>query len=88
MKEFRINEYLILRLENGSTRIYVDGVFFNQCKYLLLNIPVEEIHKTDEIDSIDKAAELLGWTEEGQEGVEYDLSYETEFWGHCSNLQT
>jgi len=87
MKEFKVNDFLILKLEEGKTNIYVNGVLFEQCKYLMLNIPVEETEKFDEIDSIDEAADLLGWSEEGQEGVEYDIDPETEFWGHCSNLQ-
>ena len=31
---------------------------------------------------------MLGWTEERQVGVKYEIDPETEFWGHCSNLQS
>ena len=89
MKEFKVNDYITLKLEEGGTNIYVNGELFDQCKFLLLNIPVNEVHKYDEIVSIDEAADVLGWTEDGQENIptEVDLSPETEFWGHCSNLQ-
>ncbi len=87
MKEFKINEYITLKLEGGNTNIYVTEKLFQQCNFLLMNIPVEEIAMFDEIDSIDNAAEILGWTEDGQEGVKYDIDPKTEFWGHCSNLQ-
>ncbi|MHA1240841.1 MAG: Cdc6/Cdc18 family protein [Promethearchaeota archaeon] len=48
---------------------------------------MDETEKFDEIESIDEAADILGWTEERQVGVEYEIDPETEFWGHCSNLQ-
>lgn len=86
-KEFKVNDYITLRLEGGTTNIYIKGELFQQCKFLLLNIPVEEISSFDEIESIDEAAEKLGWTEDGQLGIIYDISPETEFWGHSSNLQ-
>ena len=35
-KEFKINEYITLRLEHGDTNIYVNGGLFNQCKFLML----------------------------------------------------
>ena len=87
MKEFKINEFLTLKLEDGKTNIYVKGEHFDQCKFLMLNIPIDETHKFEEIESIDEAADILGWTEEEQEGVEYEIDHDTEFWGHCSNLQ-
>jgi cell division control protein 6 len=48
---------------------------------------MDETERFDEIESIDEAADILGWTEERQVGVEYEIDPETEFWGHCSNLQ-
>ncbi len=41
MKEFKVNEYITLKLEGIKTNIYVKGQLFNQCKFLLLNIPIE-----------------------------------------------
>jgi len=87
MKEFKVNDFITLKLEGEETNIYVNGALFDQCKFLMLNIPVEETERFDDIESIDEAADMLGWTEERQEGVTYDIDPETEFWGHCSNLQ-
>ncbi|TFF93052.1 MAG: hypothetical protein EU543_04500 [Promethearchaeota archaeon] len=94
-KEFRVNEYLQLRLEKPfdpryerlRTNIYVDGKFFRSCKYLLLNIPVETSDKFDDVNSIDEAAERLDKSDERLEGWEPKIPPEVEFWGHCSNLQ-
>jgi len=53
--EFEINDYLTLKLEEGKTKIYLKGVLLHQCKFLLLNIPVEndDEEEFDEIESID-----------------------------------
>ena len=62
MKEFKINDFLTLKLEACKTNIYLNGELFNQCKYLMLNIPIEDTRRFDEIESIDEAADILGWT--------------------------
>ncbi|MHA1931117.1 MAG: hypothetical protein ACW96X_01180 [Promethearchaeota archaeon] len=59
MQEFQINEYITLKLEEGKTNIYINGKLFEQCKFLLLNIPVKEISDLNEIGSVDEAAENL-----------------------------
>ena len=58
-----------------------------QCKYLLLNIPVEKISSFDEIESVDEAADKLDKSLEPFEGRVDKIPPEVEFWGHCSNLQ-
>ncbi|MFX0138520.1 MAG: Rab family GTPase [Candidatus Hodarchaeota archaeon] len=85
--EFRVNDYLVLKLVNNRTKIYVGGVLFNHCKYLLLNIDYDEIEEYDKIESIDEAAEKLGVSMHGIRFQKYHISPETEFWGHCSNIQ-
>lgn len=87
VKEFKVNEYITLRLKNGKTIIYVMGERFDQCKYLLLTIKVEEITSLDEIESIDEAAEKLEINSEPHEDILKRIPPENEFWGHCSNLQ-
>ncbi len=87
MKEFRVNNYITLKLEDGKTNIYVDGELFEQCKFLLLNIPVEKVSSLDEIESVDEAAENLSKKMERNEASEFKISPEVEFWAHCSNLQ-
>ncbi len=95
MNEFRVNEYITLKLEEDDTTlklggketvIYVSGEKFQQCAYLLIDIPVSEVSTFDEIQSIDEAAERLDKTME-QEVYNVNLPPEAEFWGHCSNLQ-
>jgi hypothetical protein len=52
--------------------------------YLLLNIPVNRIEEYDEIQSIDEAAVKL---DRSMERDHRKVPPETEFWGHCSNIQ-
>ncbi|MFX0140823.1 MAG: Rab family GTPase [Candidatus Hodarchaeota archaeon] len=84
--EFKINRYLTLKLQNKRTNIYVKGILFNQCKYLLLNISKDKFQNYENIESIDEAAETLDRSLEGAQ-CSFEISPETEFWGHCSNLQ-
>ncbi|MBY8990539.1 MAG: leucine-rich repeat domain-containing protein [Candidatus Lokiarchaeota archaeon] len=84
-KEFTINQYLKLKLEGGRTNIYVNNRRFMQCMYLLLNISTDRIEEYDEIESIDEAAVKLNRSMERNHGK---VPPETEFWGHCSNIQT
>jgi hypothetical protein len=91
MKQFKVNKYITLKLEDHDTFIYVKDERFRQCKFLLLNIVVEEISSFDEIRSIDEIADLLDrfLEPDSLQGVQRSdkISPETEFWGHCSNLQ-
>jgi tetratricopeptide (TPR) repeat protein len=58
-----------------------------QCKYLLLNIPLNDKNSRN-IDSIDEAAEVLDNTLEKPFLFEKEcIPPEIEFWGHCSNLE-
>ena len=87
-REFEINKYIKLKLEAGTTNIYVKGRKFQQCMYLLLNIPVDRIEDYDEIESIDEAAETLDRSMEGTHHPPFRrISPEEEFQGHCSNIQ-
>ena len=89
ISEFRINEYFSLRLYDGEEpTIYVSGVPFMQCAFLLLNIEVNKVSEFDEIKSIDEAAEKLDASMENEEDAyEFNIPPETKFWGHSSNLQ-
>lgn len=88
MREFTINEFISLKLEEDKTNLYVNKKLFRQCKYLMIHVTTERIEDYQEIKSIDQAADMLGWKEEGHGEVEYFIDPGTEFWGHCSNLQT
>ena len=87
MREFKVNEYITLKLENGKTNIYVTGKLFKQCKYLLIKIPISDITSLEDIESIDEAAKKLNHSLENDIN-EYTIPPEVEFWGHSSNLQT
>jgi len=99
MNEFKVNEYITLKLESNETNIYVNGIKFIQCKRLVLNIPTKDIRLYDNIDSIDEASEYydhylykheIHEERNGQMEIshyDYEIPYEAEFWGHCSNLQ-
>lgn len=87
MREFKVNEYITLKLESGKTNIYIKGELFRQCKYLLLEIPINEVTSFDEIESIDEASERLGHSLENEFSQSEIMPPEVEFWGHCSNLQ-
>lgn len=76
-----------MRLEGGRSNVYVKGELFRQCKYLLLNIPLQDDNTIEKIDSIDQAALLLDHSMEHR-GNNYSIPPEMEFWGHCSNMQT
>jgi len=90
MNEFRINELLKLRLENNSTVIYINNKKIIQCKYLLINKTIEhdgeinfehnDMSMDDQIGNLDHSLEL-------DDNNERQISPETEFWAHCSNLQ-
>ncbi|MFX1464488.1 MAG: hypothetical protein ACFFBF_15810 [Promethearchaeota archaeon] len=86
-KEFIINKYVTLRLKGEETVIYVGGREFRQCKFLLINIPVEKASFFDEIKSIDEASVKLDNSLEMLESIKVEIPHEVLFWGHCSNLQ-
>ncbi|KKL52465.1 hypothetical protein LCGC14_2285190 [marine sediment metagenome] len=87
--EFKINKFITVKQEKNKVNIYVNNKKFSQCKYLLLNIPINQIQKLVEINSIDEAAGFLDHSLEGIERreIEQQISIETELWAHSSNLQ-
>ncbi|UCC19876.1 MAG: hypothetical protein JSV62_00955 [Promethearchaeota archaeon] len=100
MKEFKINQYITLKLEEEiidkqenlkktRTNIYVKGEKFQHCSFLLIDIPIENPTLISEITSIDEAEEKLDTSldDEDRDPFEYIIPPETEFWGHCSNIQ-
>lgn len=89
MKEFKINEFLTLKLEGGKTCFYVKNQLFNHCKCLLLYKSVESRSDLDEIESIDEVADIIKWKYYiSSYRIQYNnIDPETEFWGHCSNMQ-
>ena len=85
--EFKINDYITLKLSSGRTIIYVNKEEFKQCKYLLLNLQREKFNNYEKINSIDEAAELLDHSQERPDQNTIMIPPTVEFWGHCSNIQ-
>lgn len=87
MKIFEVNKYITLKLEEEKTIIYINKDRFDQCKALVLSIPIIEMKWLKEIESIDEAADKLKRTSKETVYSKIKIPIETEFWGHCSNLQ-
>lgn len=100
MKEFKVNNYISLKLEEEiidkkenlkeiKTNIYINGKKFKQCSFLLIKIPIDEVTPLKEIYSIDEAEEISDTSldESNDNLIRYKIPPNTEFWGHCSNLQ-
>jgi hypothetical protein len=96
--EFKINQYLSLKLEYREINIYVCGEKFKQCACLFLQVPKDATGIFKRADSIDEAMAIhdtylfQGEIVEGQASMRvidqiYDIPLEQEFWGHASNLQ-
>ena len=41
-KEFVVNDYITLKLENGKTEVYIAGEKFIQCRNIAYNLAVKE----------------------------------------------
>ena len=87
MLKFTINAFLDVRLEDGKTQIYINNELFMQCKYILMNIPVDKIEDFKGIDSIDETVERLDRSFESTGDLNVNISPKAIFWAHCSNLQ-
>ena len=84
-KEFKINEYITLKLIGAQTEIYLDGIEFRQCKRLFINISIDDIDNYKNANSID---EITAYHNEQRDTILVpEITPEIEFWGHCSNLQ-
>jgi len=86
-KEFKINKYITLKLEKSRTNIYINNEKFIQCKFLLIEIPIKNAVGLDELKSVDEFSEKFGNPFYYRASQSQKIPLETEFWGHCSNLQ-
>ena len=87
MKEFIINKFIKIKLEDSQSVIYVAEKRFRQCKFLMINISIENVSLIEEIESVDEAADKLDGTMEWFKDIRNKIDPETSFWAHCSNLQ-
>lgn len=83
MKKFAINKYLNLTLKDKKTYIYVGEKEILNCKKVGIKIPPNKISdylKYETIDDLENQNYVLD--------EDINIDPETEFFVHCSNLQT
>jgi tetratricopeptide (TPR) repeat protein len=88
--EYKINEFIKLKLEDDKTFIYIEDEKFLNCIRLMLQIPIDDTEDFEEINSIDEAASVHKTLYQNTVYEDYQphtITPEQEFWGHCSNLQ-
>lgn len=83
-KIYKINDIITLKLIGDETKIFIKKKEFIQCKYLLLTIQKEDIQTYEKIKNID---ELIPFLDTSMEFSDRQIDPETEFLGHCSNIQ-
>ena len=88
MKEFKVNEYITLKLEDKRTHLYIKGKEFYPfaCSFLLLYIANDKVYPNS-TNSIDEISDVFEHQINRYNYESYQIPPETEFWGYCSNLQ-
>lgn len=88
MLEFKVNEFITLKLENSKTFIYVNNELFNQCISVFTRTNTEELEDLLEIESVDELAEksIDDMTEDLDPEL-INIPAKVRFWVHCSNMQ-
>lgn len=86
VKEFKIGNFITLKLEKNRTNIYINGKKFIQYKFLLLEIPIKDSIKLNELGSIDEFSEQYGNPFDILPLKSLKVPPDAEFWGVCSNL--
>ncbi|MFX1451313.1 MAG: hypothetical protein ACFFCM_10750, partial [Promethearchaeota archaeon] len=79
-KEFRVNEYITVRLDGDKTNIFIKGRKFQKCMYPAFNITKEKQGNLDETQSIDEL-QGVNWTNKLEESK---INPEEVFWVVCS----
>lgn len=93
MKDYIINDFLVLKLENGFTNIYINGKHIYCCRFLIC-MAVDTLKRTFEEELNNKSWEyieqnfdIISLTDDIQMGLKYEIDPKSEFWAHCSNLE-
>ena len=86
-KEFKVNDFITLKLERSKTNIYINNEKFIQCKFLLLDVDLNDMIFLNELGSIDEFSERSKNPFDIRSSHLTEIPPEVEFWGHCSNLQ-
>ncbi len=96
MVEYKINEFITLKLEDEKTNLYVNGELFEHCSIILLNRQADRLKELQQIDSIDELTELsvdevanapYHMYEDNFEVEVIDIPPHVRFLVHCSNIQ-
>lgn len=87
IREFKINDYITLKLEEKQTNIYIKGEEFKQCVQLLTNTLKNHGRIPNEVTTIDILAKNYKEISLTDQHSDDKLTPEEVFWGHCSNLQ-
>ena len=94
--DFKLNDFLTLKLEEGKTRIYVKGEKFEYyCRPFLVSLPTDKVDMYKEAESLEDVKDIFTdmlrsedlSLEQYEEEVNNKIDAKTEFWAHCSNLQ-
>ncbi len=87
--KFKVNNFITLRYRFDHTVIYIKNRIFGNCKFLMINLNLETMENISDLKSVDEISEILDKSLEPIENKNknVEISPETEFWGHCSNLQ-
>jgi hypothetical protein len=83
MSEFKVNDFITLKLENDNTEIYVKGEKILSCKKIAINIPLNKLDIIYDVKSIDDL-ENINYKEIKED---CQITPKVEFFVHCSNLQ-
>ncbi len=81
MQEFKVNEYISLKLENNDTVLYLNRERFRQCSHVLTTINANEIEKVNLLESVDEIKQI------SEKNFPVKISPEVKYFVHCSNLQ-
>ncbi|MFX1452226.1 MAG: hypothetical protein ACFFCM_15420 [Promethearchaeota archaeon] len=87
-----MNEYITLKLENGSTNVYIGGKYHTQFKLLMVKTPNGKIDSSHLTESYDNAAERLRKSLDPTKIPEIlkrseEIPPEVEFTTHCATLK-
>lgn len=86
--EFKVNEYIVLKLENDKTVMYVSGWEYDLCCGVLVRVSSSPPNISIENQvSIDAIIESKQYESTSNEGIRKVIGPEEEFWAFCSNLQ-
>jgi tetratricopeptide (TPR) repeat protein len=85
-KEYKIDNYISLKLLFSKTIIYICDYLFLTCQKVALSLVPSEFDKFEDFKDIDDIIKYYKSKKTLQSEVL--ISPEEEFWAHCSNLQT